>query len=274
VLYERHGNRVEALRHYLALGYRPDYGYLIDCLMSEQELHTYLSRHPGDPHAKLIRYSIGYRQLRRGDYTGATRTFAALGDWLAVAEKKYKRETSHGYPEMPPLQVARALADLQRKEQRVKTAEEKARAAYAAAQLVFHQRHLVFYNGALWTGERTWVFGMNEPYNIQTRESQLSPDEREKLDRYQQEHTALFQAARMFERIVHDYPQTPEAPRALYSAALSYTLLPSVERYWNHSEAYTGKAIALYRKLIRDYPDDPLVPAAARYGGIVRKASR
>src|SRR5437660_5800543 len=96
----------------------------------------------------------------------------------------------------------------------------------------------------------------------------LGPREQRRYDRYQEEHAALFQALRVFERIARDYPRTPEAPKARYSAALCYTFLPSLEHYWSaRKEGYQQKAIRLYRRLQRDYPNDPLTRAAARYGG-------
>jgi outer membrane protein assembly factor BamD (BamD/ComL family) len=239
--------------------------------MSEAELNRYLTRHPADPHSRLIRYSLGFRQLRRGDYRGAEQTFLSLGSWLKIAERKFATETSHGKPTMPPLRFARAMLALQAREATASGPEEKAQAAYETGQLLFYQRHLVFYNAALWQGGRTWALEMNHPYDIRTRDSQISREEQAKLDRYQQEHTVLFHAAHVFERIVHDYPHTRVAPRALYSAALSYTLLQAVEGYWHRSPRWEKKAISLYRQLLRDYPNDPLAPAAAKFGGAVRK---
>ncbi|MCC2669300.1 MAG: Outer rane lipoprotein, partial [Armatimonadetes bacterium] len=97
----------------------------------------------------------------------------------------------------------------------------------------------------------------------------LSPAEEAKLARYQEQHAALYQALQVFLRVADQYPKSPEAPKALYSAALCYSFLPTLERYWaNRTDLnYEAKAVALYRRLQRDYPNDPLVPAAAKYGG-------
>jgi outer membrane protein assembly factor BamD (BamD/ComL family) len=267
VLSEEMGDRPNAIRHYLALEYRLDYGYLVDCLATQDELRAFLRRFPEHPRARLIRYSLGFRQLRASEYDAAARTFVSLGPWLDVAEKVYDCATDKGKPRWPPLRTARFLADAVRREAAARTDAEKARAAYSRAQLLFWQRHLVLYNGALWKGWRWWAFDIHSPENtggIQHPDSA----ERRAYDRYQEEHTALYQALRGFERIANEYPRTPEAPRALYSAALCYTLLLHVEAYWtNRGGNYTHKAMQLYHRLQRDYPNDQLAAAAARYGG-------
>ncbi|MGV3722258.1 MAG: hypothetical protein ACO1SX_15230, partial [Actinomycetota bacterium] len=122
---------------------------------------------------------------------------------------------------------------------------------------------------ALWKGSRTFAFDLNPAYNIENQSSNLSESEQSARARHQEEHAALRQALKGFERIADKYPNTPEAPKALYSAALCYTFLPSLESYWRGRKDinYTGKAIQHYRRLQRDYPNDPLVPAAVKYGG-------
>jgi tetratricopeptide (TPR) repeat protein len=269
VLSERNGDYANAIRHYFALEYRLDYAYAIDCLASADDLRGFLRRFPTHPRAKLVRYSLGFRQLRAGEYEAAADTFASLGAWLNEAEKAYAAETSKGARRTPPLETARFLAKARRREAAARAPEERARIAYEAARFTFHQRHLAFYNGALWKGSRTSAFEWNAPHDVEKQSSTLSAGEQSALRRYAEEHAALHQALRAFERIAERYPRTPEAPKALYSAALCYTLLPSLERYWADRKDinYTGKAIQLYRRLQRDYPHDSLAAAAAKYGG-------
>src|SRR3569833_4541881 len=97
--------------------------------MSESELNQYLARHPADPHSRLIRYSIGFRQLRREDYRAAEQTFLSLGSWLKIADKKCERLTSHEKPTMPPLQFARTMLALHAREASAHGTEEKAQDA-------------------------------------------------------------------------------------------------------------------------------------------------
>src|SRR5439155_10086118 len=98
----------------------------------------------------------------------------------------------------------------------------------------------------LWNGWRTWAFDLHGPDEVFGGMTALGPRERRQYDRYQEEHAALFQALRVFERVARDYPKTPEAPKALYSAALCCTFLPSLEHYWSASEDdYQEKAIRL-----------------------------
>jgi TolA-binding protein len=272
VLSEEIGDRPNAIRHYFALEYQLDYGYLIDCLATQDELRAFLKRFPGHPRARLVRYSLGFRQLRAGRYDAATRTFASLGSWLDVAEKKYDCATSKKKPRWPPLQTARFMSDAVRREAAARTSAEKARAAYSRASLLFHQRYLVLYNGALWMGRRTYAFDIQSPDNVSREPNPPDTREQRAFDRYQEEHAALYQAIRIFERIANQYPKTPEAPKALYSAAMCYDFLPGVERYWRDREAsYNDRAIQLYHRLQRKYPDDPLAVAAVKYGGPLPK---
>ena len=67
VVSEKLGDYPNAIRHYFALEYRSDYGYLIDCLASPDDLRAFLSRFPGHPRARLVEYSLGFRQLRLAD---------------------------------------------------------------------------------------------------------------------------------------------------------------------------------------------------------------
>src|SRR3569833_779129 len=114
--------------------------------MSESELNQYLARHPADPHSRLIRYSIGFRQLRREDYRAAEQTFLSLGSWLKIADKLCVRLSCLVLPTMPPLLFARTMLALHAREASAPGPEEKAQVAYEAGQLLFYQRHLVFYN--------------------------------------------------------------------------------------------------------------------------------
>jgi len=271
VLSELQHDYPNALRHYFALGYRKDYAYVADCLATEEDLRAFIKRFPRHPQCNLMRYSIGFRQMRAGEYAAAAQTFASLGAWLQTAEKSYAVETSKKKPRTPPLEASRLLADLKRREQAAKNPAEKARAAYAAGQFMFHQRHLLFYNGALWQGDRTWALALNAPYNVEDRSFKLSPKEGAALRAYQEEHAAVNQALQVFRRVADQYPHTPEAPKALYSAALCYSFLPSLESYWgNRTDLnYEREGAKLYRRLQREYPHDPLASAAAKYGGAI-----
>lgn len=275
---ERAGDYPGALYHYFALEYRSDYGYVADCLASPNDLRAFLKRYPRHPRANLIRYSLAFRQMRAGEYAAAISTFRSLGSWLDVAEKAYAADTSRKGKRWPPLKMAGVLLNCEQQEARARTDREKAKWAYEAARAIFHQRHLVFYNGALWKGGRTTAFewGMG-PKNVEKPFAPLSAEEKRTYERYQEEHAALYQALQRFLKIAKQYPKTPEAPKALYSAALCYSFLPSLESYWGtqRKEDYAAKEVECYHRIQRDYPRDPLAVAARKWGGPapVRKAA-
>lgn len=268
ILRERAGDYADALNHYFALDYTLDAAYLLDCLASPDELRDFVRRYPGHPKVKLVRYSIGIRLLRSGDYSGAIRELEPLGNWLDVAEGAHPSMRSRGGKRMPPLELARKLLDCDRREKAAATRDEKANWAYEAARTVFHQRHLAFYNPVAWKGWRTFVFDRLEPDRTFRESPTYEESEAAKRDRYQREHAALHQALTRFDQIAARYAGTKQAPRALYSAALCCTLLQSLEVYWSDRERELyPRAISYYRRLVREYPADPLVQAARQYGG-------
>lgn len=253
-----------AIRHYFDLQYRLDYAYLVDIIATPADLETFLKRYPKHPQARLVRYSLGFRQMRAGDHEAATRTFEALGDWMQTAEKKYESLTVRGQKRWDPLRTARFLADSKRREAAAPTTEAKAAIAYEVGRQLFHQRYELLYNGALWEGSRVYALQIAEP----PEEGKGFPDAEKRLEQHEREHTSLYQAMQVFERIARDYPKTPEAPKALYSAALCCTLMTSMDSYWSaRSGELTAKAIRLYRQIQREYPQDPLAAAAAQFGG-------
>ena len=58
------------------------------------------------------------------------------------------------------------------KEAAAPNAAEKARAAYSRARFLFHQRHLVLYNGALWEGWRVWALEIHGPNDLLSMRSE------------------------------------------------------------------------------------------------------
>src|SRR5262249_47439190 len=188
------------------------YAYLVDCVASVGELRAFLQRFPHHPRTKLVRYGIGFRQLRAGQYDAAVQTFAWLGPWLDVAEKVYDCRTAKDKPRWPPLRLARFLADSVRREAAAGTKAAKARIAYRRGQVLFQQRYVAFYNGALWTGSREVSLDLNGPNSAFGGPGPgmvpLNPAEQQVFDRYEAEHTPLFHAAHIFERIARDYSGT------------------------------------------------------------------
>jgi hypothetical protein len=202
--------------------------------------------------------------MRTGQYDRAVQTFESLGPaYLEAAAKKYESTTSHNDPTWAPLRTARFLADSVRRERAAKTPGEKARIAYERGALLFHQRYELLYNGALWEGRRVYalqIAGPPGPSDIPTADRLL--------EQHEKEHTSLYQAILVFEHIAKDYPGTPEAPKALYSAAMCCTFMSNMDSYWSsHSDELEARAIGFYHRVQREYPQDPLAGAAAKFGG-------
>ena len=62
----------------------------------------------------------------------------------------------------------------------------------ARTGFLFHERHLIMYNGALWNGWRTWAFDLHGPDGGYGGMTSLGSREQRQYDRYQEEHAALF----------------------------------------------------------------------------------
>jgi tetratricopeptide (TPR) repeat protein len=277
LLGEETGDIARAIYHYLALERQYDLAYAVDCLASQRDLRDFLRRYPRHPRAWLIRYSLGYLQLRDGEYDAAVRTFSRLGKWLEVAEGKYRCTTEKGEERAGPLRAARYLADLTRRAHAASRLQDRARIEYEVARFMFHQRHLLFYNPAIWVGGRVYALDLCWSSGEGTQHEESWAAQRPLLARHQERHTALYQALKRFERVAWTYPRSPEAPKALYSAALCYTILPRIGPFWGQrangdsaeapSLRYEKRAIALYRRIRELYPNDPLSREAAEWGG-------
>jgi TolA-binding protein len=282
VLSEQGGDLPNALRHYFALDYLRDYAYLIDCAATQHDLRDFLRRFPHHPKAPLTHYSLGYRQLRAGQYEAAARTFASLGPWVDRTEREfnanhqYRWEMAEGDPRWSPLRLARFLADAARREASAPTHASKARWAYARAAALFHQRYLALYNAPLWQGSRLGTLDFLGPESPmkdlqagpvsidQNGIGPWSPRDQEHLDRHEREHACLYQALLIFERIAREYPDAPEAPKALCSAAHCYEWLDHMDHYWTVHAKYSGRSEWIYREILRRYPEYPLLRSAAK----------
>jgi tetratricopeptide (TPR) repeat protein len=273
ILAERLGDLPNAIRHYFALDYVRDYGYAIDVLASLEDLKAFLRRWPGHPRANLVRYSLGWRQLAAGENAAAVRTFESLGAWRQAVERKNPRTSTSGSPCPSPLWIARFLLDSERAERSACTPAEKAKIAYAVGRLFFRQRYELLYNSALWDG-RVDTFSREVTDINHLQRTNVSPSEQAARVRHLEQYSSLRRALQAFERIADRYPRTPEAPRALYSAALCYSYLHSqLDTVWVKERKLNPfrRSVECYHRLQREYPDDPLAVDAARWGGSVRQ---
>ncbi len=289
VLCERTRDYVGALHHYFELEYDLDYAYLLDVLAPREALLSFVTRYPRHPRRELVIYSLGIRQFREGDYAAASQTLSRVRTFAAKVENSVHVATSRGKPRVSPEKAAGMLRAWDQARSTARTADQRARAAYDAAAFIFHQRHLLFYNAALWGGHytempdegptprragRTWAFDMQGgPYDPNDPQGELGPSEQATLRRYHERHACLWQALQRFRRVAESFPRSPEAPRALYSAALCCSFLQTLDSYWSNSKLpFYAMAIGHYHQIQRDYPDHPLAAAARRFGGSLQAA--
>ncbi len=249
---EEMGDFDTALDQYFALDYDFDTAYLIDVLMTPDQLRGYIDRHPFHPQINTLRYSLGVRYLRdeRLDLARAALMLVHVeGDpiysfqsedngWLrgrryklGPEQEEYRKEISATAISSRwvayDLQTIEALEDFRKREKAAWTREERAEVRYQTAGFLYQSGQFLFYNPAIWGG-----FRYNHLFVAHSSEHYRAPGEEEKLWRYQQDHENVSRALKVFLSVVDDYPDSEVAPHALYTAAVCHDKLSSYNEYW------------------------------------------
>lgn len=259
LLEERLGNLAEALDHVSVLGMPQDFAYLADVRMTSAQLANYIRTRPQHPRRNDLTYTLGIRYLREANWTGAEGAFAML----SARERRNRASqavwNSEGEVGQDPAATMKALRTLHRAVDRAGNRQAKAKALYALGGYDYRHRHLLLYCAPVWQGWRSVGFGFS------WNDSVARPEDDRALERHHEAHEALAQALRHFRRIVRDYPETPEAPKAAYWGACSAERLADFSPYWRWRErkrGLMGEAVRLMRFAQR--AKDPELAAKAR----------
>ncbi len=234
----------EALTCYLAVDSTWDWHVLVDGQMPLDELQAFVRDHAeqpipwregaDEPPVDLmprVREALGVRLARLGRYREAL-------------------------PYLPPERAKplRRLQVLRQDLDRAAPAERPARLYALGRHWYHHGKHLVFFSRA-W---HQWAWWWN---------GDLRPGlDRAVAERNVQAMTAELPALELFAEIYENHPDSPEAPKALYSCACCWYWLYqpgyfSHCGYWQHQARQGGFLAvgdALMRRLLRDYPDHEL----------------
>lgn len=242
---EELGDYDTALEQYFSMDYWLDAAYLIDILMTPDQIQAFLAKHPNHPKTDVLNYSIGIRHLRAGNYPEAR---AALGrviprkdevpvpiDNAAHWEPKEKMFD----PQFRRLREVQAswvafdfqtIQDLERLEKNVRSAwtdEARAEAKYQLAGYLYSGSDLKFYNPVLWGSMRADAL-----YQALYENRFARPNEEELLWAYHHEHESVAHALSIFLEIADHYPKSKAAPDALYSAVIAQQRLSNFNGYW------------------------------------------
>ena len=268
-----------ALEQYLAIKYTLDVAYLVDTLMTIDQLSRFIDRHPNLPEKNELTYSLGIRYLRANLWNAARATFSKVhavaspganvysGGW-PCSEDRGTGEHCVGVKEtwdetqehalitnqllMFDIQTANDLERLQGAITQATTDEAAAEALYQLASYQYESSSLLFYNPVLWAGNRYW----NLSYlAIESRYRRV--DEAQILFAYMQEHETLARALKVYLNVVEMYPHTRAARDALYTAAICHERLSGYNPYWRDiygAGLHAGQRMVTYTDVKAAYP--------------------
>jgi len=268
LLYERRRRPDLALDHYLKLGYTEDIAYALDALMTTRQVAAYLRSHPSHSQRDMLIYTLGIRQLRDGLYTDAERTLARLSDrtirqMMTTGQACWWQSTHTTARD--PRKSASDLAHLDRAARKARGASAKAAALYAQAGYFYTHRDLLFYNAALWQGERGIAFKYYWDTETATRRDVLAVRE------HHHEHECLNRARELCLRIARTYPHSPTAPKAFYTAGCAAHYLGDFNGWWRGESDRLGlgwESVRSMKKVYTSYPKHPIAAPARKYARV------
>lgn len=297
LLYERKGDYALAVDQYFALDYQLDTAYMLDVLMTTEQVRAYrdreeeISKNPalatrdwraaqkfwkintynkkGDDvvvpvsRLDLLNYSLGIRLLRDGKWADAIATLKRVPAKIYEQATTFRKEWEFSERVNPePIAVATELGALERAYQQATGQTAKAQALYNYANYYGDHGTLLFYNPLLWreVRELSFQFHWNDDFNDRKTA--------EIIRKHMMEHEVYPRARELFIKMANDYPNSPLAPKALYRAAVACHRLNAFNYWWVDVEGkrhnYAQEALALKKTLIKRYPHDPLVKQASR----------
>jgi outer membrane protein assembly factor BamD (BamD/ComL family) len=270
---EDRGDHEAALEQYMSLKYESDVAYLLDVLMTPEQLAGFIERHPNHVNHDELLYALGLRYLRARQWDDARETFAQVrtkekGDYERYFYSDKCADASFACldPKDPfavrsvlvdlLMRDIRTADDLQRLERKAEMAEgdeAKAEALYQLASYQYEASTLLFYNPVAWQGMRYSLLS-----ELEGSGSYRAPNESQILWQHMQEHDTVARALVIYLDIVRRYPQTRAARDALYTAAICHERLSDFNPYWRDMYLrglHAGQRMVTYEDVRRTYPD-------------------
>jgi hypothetical protein len=212
----------------------------------------------------LVAYSLGIRYLRDGRWEEARRML------LSVPPKAYiafagKNNPNGEQDSTAPLHTIDDLERLERAVQRANTPNGRASTLYKLASYYSTHDLLLFYNLALWDGER------EENFQFCWNPTVVSAEDEEVVRHYMYAHEVYAHSRQICLDLVRRYPNSPTVPYALYRAACAGRHLASFNSWWddeNKRHDFWKECTRLMRQVVRDYPHHPLAMHARKYARV------
>lgn len=271
-LNERHGDPRRSFMVYRDLDYKDDLGYLVDCVMTTQQLKSVISQISSQKDRNVFTYALAMRYFRQGKYSDAKETLLRLPMAIrmqgGLSHAEYKDFVdSISFDKTPVkhdvLEDVTAMAHLRRRADHAPTSAARAEALYGLAQYVHKRRTLLFYSPGLWKGGRASTYGIFWNHKLNKgRDNQL-------VIKRNVEHECDGQAMKFCEELIQKYPKSKLVPKALYTAAISAESMGRLNQFWSERNLpYVTKAMKYLDRLVKQYPSDPLVKNAKKYSEV------
>jgi TolA-binding protein len=268
-----------ALEQYIALNYRFDEAYLIDYLMTPEQLAAFIEKHPASPRKNEYRYALGVRYLRDSRWEEARTTLASVqtdrnseynyycsacpcegtktincedpktGDF-DVRENGKTKKTIPPALVMRDMQTANDLEALEQTANQASGDEAKAEALYQYASYQYQASSWLFYNPLAMPGY----------YNIANLAGEgryRAPNEAQILFESQQQHERLARALKIYLQVADQFPRTRAARDALYTAAVCHERLSNYNPYWRgiyEKGLHAAERMVTYADVKATYP--------------------
>ena len=271
IVAEKQSDWGEALAQYYALGYDTDVAYLLDVIMTPEQIAHFIQKRATSEQRNDLQYALGLRWLRVGRWAEARAVLTVVtAVACAMPDRSYDWQLQRPGKQRPKfdleipaqgicsqwlLRDLKTIDDLETLEARVATAvndEARAEALYQLASYQYDSSTEIFYNPRLWQSQRHWLLG-----SLAEKESYLVPNEARRLWDYMNSHDVLARALPIYLDIAERYPNSKAAGDALFTAAMCHERLSDMNRYWRTSYdngLYAGAKLVTFRDVRRAFP--------------------
>jgi TolA-binding protein len=272
-----------ALEQYVALDYGIDMAYLVDVLMTPEQLAAFIQKHPESPKKNEFTYALGLRYLRLNRWAEARQTFAQVkvkaspnGSAYSIGNNCYDdarpncldpkdgESGEDGSTIITPnlvmreIQTANDLEALERAAAQAQDSETSAETLYQLASYQFGASTLLFYNPIAWKQDNV----INPRYwnlsDLAGSGKYRAPNEAQILFDHMQEHDTPARALKIYLDVATRFPQTRAAQDALYTAAVCHERLSNYNPYWRgiyENGLHAGTRMVTYNDVKAAYPN-------------------
>lgn len=265
---EKANKLLDATIVYLENDYLADARYMMDIILSVEQVQELLAR-PNLPNKDEVFYALGSKYMLDLELDKAEEAFRKIQ--AQASEPKSGQSHDVGTEKLRILEVISELRTLINAEKAAKTDDEKAKATYDIGAYIYHKnnknegRHAIFNNVMIQTYDSPY-FASNYFTAPEVAKAQ------KRFDRA----NLLLRAEEYFKTVFTKYPKSPEAPKAIYSAALCRLWLVDYHQYHVYPKRYKAdgtvevdydnkireldqqQADKYFDLLAKRYPDHPL----------------